>query len=219
MNTAFSSDESSSTRHATVEELVERARSLAQSGERRILGITGAPAAGKSTLCERLVEALGDSAALVGMDGFHLANQELARLGRSGRKGAPDTFDVGGYVALLDRLRGQRQGVVYAPVFDRSLEESIGSAIPVHAETPLIITEGNYLLYRQDGWSEARSRLDEAWYLDLADETRMQRLHRRRESYGHTPEAAAAWIQSVDVVNAGYVETTKVYADLVVTLR
>ena len=88
-----------------MDELVERARRLATAGRRRVLGITGTPGAGKSTLCEALLDALGQDAVLVGMDGFHLANSELARLGRADRKGAPDTFDVDGYVALLNRLR------------------------------------------------------------------------------------------------------------------
>lgn len=204
---------------ASIDELVDRARALILPGERRILGITGAPGAGKSTLCASLVAALGDAAVLVPMDGFHLANQELDRLGRADRKGAPDTFDAGGYLSLLHRLRDRKESVVYAPVFDRSLEESIGSATPVPAETPLIITEGNYLLCEEHGWDAVRESLDETWYLDVSDETRMERLHRWRESYGHAPEDAAAWIQSVDAVNADYVESSKHRADLVVALR
>ncbi|MFB9994724.1 transposase [Deinococcus oregonensis] len=86
------------------------------------------------------------TAAVVPMDGFHLANQELGRLGRRNRKGAPDTFDPEGYAALLERLRQPAGQTIYAPVFDWALEEPIGSALPVFAETPLIITEGNSLL-------------------------------------------------------------------------
>lgn len=204
---------------ATLDGLVERARTLARTGERRILGITGSPGAGKSTLCAALEEQLGSEATLVGMDGFHLANTELRRLGRADRKGAPDTFDTGGYLALLDRLRRPNDGVVYAPLFDRSLEESIGSAIPIFPDTPLVITEGNYLLYQRDGWADVRARLDEAWYLEIPHETRMERLLRRRQSYGHDADAATAWIESVDVVNAGYVETSRSYADLIVALN
>ncbi|MCT6985839.1 nucleoside/nucleotide kinase family protein, partial [Salmonella enterica subsp. enterica serovar Senftenberg] len=87
--------------------------------------------AGKSTVCAQLQDALGAQAVIVGMDGFHLANAELRRLGRRDRKGAPDTFDVDGYIALLARLRDQSGTPIYAPVFDRDLEESIGSALCV----------------------------------------------------------------------------------------
>ncbi|NEE25652.1 nucleoside/nucleotide kinase family protein, partial [Streptomyces sp. SID7982] len=67
--------------------LNDRARALADTGQRRILGIAGPPGAGKSTLADRLVAALDGRAALVPMDGFHLAAAELDRLGRADRKG------------------------------------------------------------------------------------------------------------------------------------
>ena len=104
------------------------------------------------------------------MDGFHLANDELVRLGRLDRKGAPDTFDAGGFVHLLRRLHDDDEAVVYAPRFDRSLEESIGSAVPVPAAVPLLIVEGNYLLYDEPGWNDVAGLLDECWYLDPGEE-------------------------------------------------
>jgi pantothenate kinase len=203
----------------SVERLVERARVLVRSGERRILGIAGAPGAGKSTLCAAMVERLGDEVALVGMDGFHLADEELVRLGRRDRKGAPDTFDVGGYVALLDRLRRETRSTVYAPLFDRAREASIGSAVPVPERARLIITEGNYLLLRQHGWGAVSGTLDESWYLDIPDEIRAARLVRRRQGYGESLDDASAWVQGVDEVNARIVDSTKSRADLIVTLR
>ncbi|MFT4164034.1 MAG: nucleoside/nucleotide kinase family protein [Microlunatus sp.] len=199
-------------------ELLDRAQALANAGERRILGITGAPGAGKSTLCAALIEALGSQAVLVGMDGFHLANAELLRLGRRQRKGAPDTFDVDGYAALLARLRTQDTEVIYAPVFDRGLEESIGSAIPVRREVPLVITEGNYLLHDRAGWKGVRELLDEIWFLDLQQEVRVARLVARRLSYGHTVEEAEAWALGSDQTNAVLVDATRDRADLIVQL-
>jgi len=201
-----------------VAQLVDRAAALARSGPRRLLGITGAPGAGKSTLCDALLAALGDQAALVGMDGFHYANRELERLRRDDRKGAPDTFDVDGYVALLTRLRTPPPVPVYGPVFDRALEEPIGSAVPVLPGTPLVLTEGNYLLLDDSGWSDVRGCLDEVWYLDVPPEVREQRLLRRRLSYGHEPHAAADWVRTVDGANGLTVETSRSRADLVVHL-
>ena len=166
------------------DELVDRARGLVRPGGRTLLGITGAPGAGKSTVAAALLDALGEQAVLVGMDGFHLANSELVRLGRRDRKGAPDTFDVDGYVALLRRLRARTDPVVYAPVFDRALEASIGSAVPVPASTPLVLTEGNYLLLDDAGWAQARGCMDEVWFLDVPPTLRHNRLLARRRSYG-----------------------------------
>ena len=203
----------------TMERLVERARALASSGERRILGIAGTPGAGKSTLTEAIAAVLGDTAVVVGMDAFHLANRELVRLGRRERKGAPDTFDVDGYVTLLGRLRAQRHGTIYAPVFDRSLEESIGSAVAVPAVVPLVVTEGNYLLLHEHGWGAVRAHLDETWFVDVDPDERRRRLLARRISYGHEPKAAARWVQDVDEANARTVEATRASADLAVHLR
>ena len=124
---------------ASLDELVERARRLTTAGRRPVLGLPVRRGPAKSTLCEALLDARGQDAVLVGMDGFHLANSELARLGRADRKGAPDTFDVDGYVALLNRLRRPGDAPIYAPVFDRGIEESIGSAVSVPADVPLVI--------------------------------------------------------------------------------
>jgi pantothenate kinase len=201
---------------ATLAELVVRARAMIIDGERRILGIAGAPGAGKSTLCAALLEALGGDAALVGMDGFHLANAELERLGRRGRKGAPDTFDVDGYAALLARLRLVKDRTVYAPTFDRQLEESIGSAISVPAGTPLILTEGNYLLLEDGIWDQVRSQLDAVWFLDLPEDVRLARLVARHVAFGKAPAEAQRWVGAVDGPNAATINLTRPRADLIV---
>lgn len=203
----------------SVSDLVVRARTLIRSGERRLLGITGAPGAGKSTLCAQLIETLGKDAVLVEMDGFHLANAELDRLGLRQRKGAPETFDVDGYTALLGRLRSQHAEVIYAPRFDRGLEESIGSAVPVSRAVPLVITEGNYLLLDRGRWAAVRELLDESWFLDVSADERAQRLMARRLSFGEPAARAEAWVRDVDQVNAAVVVATRDRADLITRLR
>jgi pantothenate kinase len=202
----------------TLQQLVDRAAALARTGTRRLLGITGAPGAGKSTVCAALMTSLGEQVALIGMDGFHYANVELQRLERGDRKGAPDTFDVDGYVALLTRLVTPSEGPVYGPVFDRALEEPIGSAVPVFPATPLVLTEGNYLLLEDHGWAAVRGCLHEVWYLDVPPEVREQRLLRRRLLYGHEPQAAEDWVRTVDARNGQTVETSRSRADLIVHL-
>ncbi|SDN22756.1 nucleoside/nucleotide kinase family protein [Allokutzneria albata] len=196
-------------------DLLERASALVVPGGRRLLGITGAPGAGKSTLAERLAAELGERAVLVGMDGFHLAQRELERLGRAERKGAPDTFDAHGYLDLLVRLRRAEPGVtVYAPEFRREIEEPVACAVPVPAEVPLVITEGNYLLLADDPWHRLREVLDEVWFLAPDEDLRISRLVARHERYGRTHEEAENRALGSDQSNAVRVAETMSRADL-----
>jgi pantothenate kinase len=199
-------------------DLIERARALAGAGGRRLLGITGAPGAGKSTIAARVVEALGDAAVLVPMDGFHLANAELERLGRRDRKGAIDTFDAAGYVAMLQRLRSPGGETVYAPEFRREIEEPIACAIPVAPDVPLVVTEGNYLLVPQGPWAAVRGLLDEAWFVAPDEATRVDWLIARHIAFGKPPEVARAWSLSTDQRNAELVAATRERADVIVRL-
>jgi pantothenate kinase len=197
--------------------LAARARALAEPGRRRILGLAGPPGAGKSTLAARLADRLDGLAVLVPMDGFHLAQAELERLGRAGRKGAPDTFDAAGYTALLARLRTPEPGVtVYAPAFDRSLEEPVAGSLPVAPEVPLVITEGNYLLHDEGPWARVLPLLDEAWYLDLDDGRRVERLVERHVRFGKDRARAERWVRTPDEANARLVARGRHRAHLVV---
>lgn len=194
--------------------LLQQANQLIASGERHILGLIGAPGAGKSTVAAKLIAALGDAAVLVPMDGFHLANVELARLGRAARKGAPDTFDVAGYVHLLQRIRLQSaEEVIYAPEFRREIEEPIANAIAVQPQTPLVITEGNYLLLPQLGWEAVRPCLSQTYYVDVPDEVRRERLLLRHQQFGRTPAAALAWVMQTDEPNAQRIAAHRHLAD------
>lgn len=194
-----------------------RAQALLASGQRKILGIAAAPGAGKSTLAESLQRTLGPQVQVVPMDGFHMANSELHRLGRRNRKGAPDTFDAAGYVHLLRRMRTQRPGqTIYAPEFRRDLDEGIAGAIAIEATTPLIITEGNYLLLEDGAWSEVRELLDESWFLNISREIRNQRLLERHMRFGRSREAAIQWIAQTDEPNAERIERSRPHADWVI---
>lgn len=185
------------------------------SGQRKLLGLVGAPGAGKSTLAAALLRAVGaERAQVVPMDGFHLANVELQRLGRADRKGAPDTFDSAGYVALLQRLRAQRPDgdIVYAPEFRREIEEPVAGAIAVLPSTQLVITEGNYLLHDVGPWAGAAAMLDEVWYVDIDDALREERLVQRHQQFGRSVEEARAWVASTDAPNARLISATRVRA-------
>jgi pantothenate kinase len=194
---------------------VARLQALMAGGQRKLLGLVGAPGAGKSTLAAALLQSVGaDRAQVVPMDGFHLANVELQRLGRSGRKGAPDTFDSAGYVALLQRLREQRPDgdIVYAPEFRREIEEPIAGAIAVLPTTQLVISEGNYLLHDVGPWAGAAAMFDEVWYVDIDDAVREERLVRRHQQFGRSAEEARAWVASTDAPNARLIAATRARA-------
>ena len=204
--------------------LVARVESLKPATAARVVvGITGMPGAGKSTLAEELVSALAggecrDSrVAYVPMDGFHLADVELRRLGLENRKGAPETFDVGGYAALLARIAAGE--TVWAPGFERTLEQPIAQSLPVTERTEIVITEGNYLLLPDPAWRRVRQHLTEAWYIEINDETRLRRLTWRHVEFGKTPRAAREWVQRSDEANAELIAPTASAADLVVTLN
>jgi pantothenate kinase len=199
-------------------QLLERARALAGRPGRALLGITGPPAAGKSTLAERLRAELGAAAAYVPLDGFHLAHQLLVENGLAERKGAPDTFDAAGYVALLRRLRDPAEGVVYAPRFDRDIEDSIANAIPVPPDVPLVITEGNYLLLRSGPWAQVAGLLDEVWYIELAEDTRLRRLIGRHMEFGRDSAEARDRATGSDQRNAVLIEAGRDYASMVVSV-
>jgi pantothenate kinase len=189
---------------------------LADRPGRLIVGLTGPPAAGKSTLATALAAALSDdgtAAVAVPMDGFHLANAELNRLGLADRKGAPETFDATGFVNLLRRLRSGEPAAVYAPTFSRQINESIGSAIPVAPDVRVVVTEGNYLLLDTPPWDQVRPLLDLALYLDAPHTTRHSALVRRQLSRGLTKAAAQAWAGGSDAANAKLIESTRDRAD------
>jgi pantothenate kinase len=164
----------------------------------------------------RLVDALGGAAVLVGMDGYHLAQSELQRLGLAERKGAPDTFDATGYVALLRRLRTPDAGTVYAPEFRRAIEEPIAGAVAVQPGVPLVLTEGNYLLLDTAPWSAVRGLLDEVWFLAPDEPTRRRWLIARHRGCGRTEEEAAERATGSDEHNARLIAPTAARADLIV---
>jgi pantothenate kinase len=193
-----------------------RASKLLATGERRILGIVGPPGAGKSTLAAALLAAFGTAVQVVPMDGFHLANSELNRLGRRSRKGAPDTFDAAGYVNLLERIKRQRLGeeLIYAPEYRRELEEGVAGAIAVPGSTPLIVTEGNYLLLDDTPWNRVREVVDEVWYVVVPDQLRRARLVARHMQFGRSEQQALEWIATTDEPNALRIAQTRELADL-----
>jgi pantothenate kinase len=198
------------------DELAGMARRLIAQRGRSIIGISGPPGSGKSTIAASLCAEIGPDAVLVPADGFHLSDQLLAERGWRDRKGAPETFDVDGFLSLLQRIRAAEAEVVYAPRFDRSLEAAIVGCIAVARQTPLVIVEGNYLLADIGPWAATRQYLDARWYIDVDDDVRRQRLIRRHERHGRTLEEATRWALGNDETNAQLIERTSAGANLVI---
>ncbi len=190
------------------------------SQPRTVLGIVGPPGVGKSTIAQRCADActeLGNPAIVVPMDGFHLSNSELRRLDRAQRKGAPDTFDVAGYLALLQRIRTCTDDPIWGPVFHREIEESIAAELCIEAHHRVVITEGNYLLHDESGWEYVGGAIDQTWFLQPSDQsTRRAQLIDRHVANGRSLSAATAWVDNVDEPNAQLIDRGRSRADMIV---
>lgn len=206
-------------------DLTARAIALMRNDSRVLLGITGSPGSGKTTRARQLVADINTSvgsgenepvAASLPMDGFHLANSTLQRLGRSDRKGAIDTFDGWGFVALLRRLLTEADHTVYAPSFDRQVDEGIAGEIAIPPSVRIVIVEGNYLLNDQEPWADIRGLVAEVWFCDTPEEERLRRLVDRHTRHGRSLEAADAWARTVDGSSAALIEPTRARADLII---
>ena len=204
-----------------INEALARVKELLNKSQKRIvIGIVGKPGAGKSTLTAHLINNLPkDSAALIPMDGYHLSNKQLSKLGLSDRKGAFNTFDSDGFVKLLKRVNEESSKDIYFPVFYREIEESYAADGFVPANTKLVITEGNYLLLDKGGWEVVRQELDEVWYIEVDDNLRLDRLTKRHQSHGRNHDEAFAWATGSDERNAELVAKTRDKADVIVEIN
>jgi len=201
--------------------LARDAIALASDSARAVLGIAGSPGAGKSTLVEELLDRIraikgDDWVAHIPMDGFHLADAQLDRIGARARKGAPDTFDVDGYAHLLERVRREIDAPVYVPGFDRTLEQPLAAALVVLPLARLVVTEGNYLLLDDPQWVRARRAMDAVWFVASEEATRVERLVARHIEFGKSPQQARAWVATTDQPNSELVAGTAGRADRVI---
>jgi len=195
-------------------ELAAVIRQKATGQGRFLTALAGPPGAGKSTLAAALVDALGQGAKAVPMDGFHYDDRVLIARGARDRKGAPDTFDAQGFFHLLRRLRVEDE--VAIPLFDRDLEISRAGADIVTPEDRLLVVEGNYLLLNEAPWPQAAPLFDLTVWIDVPEAELDRRLLARWAHYGKTPAQARAWIDGNDMPNIRRVTRNSRAADVVV---
>lgn len=211
-------------------------RALPARPPRTVIGIAGAPGSGKSTIATAVVRALGPAAIVLPMDGFHLTPERLVELGRRDRMGAPDTFDVDGFLRVLSALRRapgapgtagaagapdflENSGSdVYAPGFNRVIERPVADAIRVTPEFSIVVVEGNYLLHDRDGWEQVAPLLDACYFVSVDSRVRLQRLIDRHVAFGKPPVEAVAWAEGPDEANARLIEAGARRADALIAL-
>ena len=197
----------------TPADLADLIRQKAKGQGRFLVALAGPPAAGKSTLAAKLVTALGQGAKAVPMDGFHYDDAVLIARGARGRKGAPDTFDVQGFLHLLRRLRHEAE--VAIPLFDRALEISRAGADVIGPDDQILVVEGNYLLFQQSPWPEAAALFDLTVWIDVPLPELERRLLDRWAGYGKSETEARAWIAGNDLPNIRAVIAGSAPADVV----
>lgn len=185
--------------------LVQAAGALVDGDGRKFIGIAGAPGSGKSTTVERLLDALeldhSGQVAILPMDGFHYDDAVLHQMGRRPWKGAPDTFDVGGLVSVLNRLKNPAETRVAVPVFDRDLEISRGSARIIPDDVKLILVEGNYILLDRAPWDALADMFDLTVMIDVPEDELRRRLRERWEHFGLTEDQIAHKLDGNDLPN------------------
>lgn len=189
-------------------------RTLASNVPRVIFGVIGKPGAGKSTVSQKVKERFPeDDVAIISMDGYHLSNEVLDVQAKRDRKGAPDTFDVDGFVTLLAKVKSFTNEKITFPIFHREIEASVADEGVIFSTAKLIIVEGNYLLSIENGWGEVRQYLDKSWVIKLPDEVRMARLIRRHAESGKSHLDAESWARGSDENNAQFIAGTEHLAD------
>ena len=176
---------------------------------RTLIGIVGKPGAGKSTVVGEIQKRFdSNTVSIIPMDGFHLSNEELIKLGRRDRKGAPDTFDVKAFTSLIKRVKISGNVNHEFPIFHREIEASIENEGTVPKESRVVVIEGNYLFSSDHNWDGIFPMLDHTWFIEIDDEVRIERLIARHIRYGKTPEEAEAWSRGSDETNARFIGLT-----------
>jgi len=200
----------------TANQLIDTISRMATTSNLKVVGVCGPPAAGKTTIATVLAQTLnhiGIQTVPVSADGWHLSGAQLAAQQLTDKKGAPDTFDVDGLAATLQRLRAStRHHNIYLPNYDRVIHEPIAARTVAPPETQIVVLEGNYLLCDRDGWGTIGAMLDCCLYVDTPAKLRHERLTNRHHAGGKTLRETNDWIRRIDTPNTTLVEQSRSHA-------
>jgi len=178
---------------AEIPAMVDRKRMVCVS-------IAGPPGSGKSTIAAQLCARLGPCCCVIPMDGFHLDNATLEARGLRSVKGAPETFDLAGFAKLIEELK---HGVKrHFPTFDRDSDSVVDQGGLVPDEVSVLLFEGNYLLFDEEGWADLADSWDASIWLDVPEDVLEDRLTQRWLDHGLPRDEALARAQRNDLVNA-----------------
>lgn len=204
-------------------------------GTRRVVGLAGGVASGKTTLAEGIAARLGDTA-IVTTDAFLLPNAELDRRGLAMRKGFPESYDWGRFAATVDALRDGARSVAVPSYSHVRYDIEPGVEVEVPTATTVIV-EGVNALQPPPGEQRPLS-YDLAVYLETAEADQRRWLTERLvasiraaavrpESFYH---AMADWPQEEieafadqvwEAINGPnlhrHIRPSRAFADLVVT--
>jgi hypothetical protein len=189
---------------STIPQMIESA--YAKCGKSvLVVGISGAPATGKSTFSELLVSELallGLKAQLCPMDGFHYPNAVLEQKGLMSVKGSIETFDVSSLIGLLSKALTPSTEAFFWPRYCRELHDPVAKGFLIEPNTQIILLEGNYI-YSDDGdWSSVSNLINLKIFLTASDVVLRERLIARHLAGGKSQQEAHDKTERVDLVNA-----------------
>jgi pantothenate kinase len=205
-----------------VGDIKDLARKLAGTKRGRVMiGIAGGPGAGKSRLAAAVCDACwpGLKAQVIPMDGFHMEQKKLQKLGLAGDKGAPHTFEAEKFIEFVARLRTAKRAMP-GPAYSREIEDVIPDAYVVSGKDRLLIVEGNYLLLNKEPWRVLRDLFDLTIFVSLNRRVARERLMKRHAEHGLFSEAhIRRHVEEVDMENFDLVAKSAPRADIILDIN
>lgn len=178
-----------------------------------IIGVAGGTSSGKTTIAERLVEAMGaDDLALVKLDSYYISRTEQPMEERvAANYDHPSAFDWDLMNEHLGELVQWRPAPV--PTYDYTIHDRTDIVDTVQPAR-IIVVEGILVLWN----SELRDRFDLKIFVDTPADLRfIRRLERDVVERGRTQESIIAqYLATVRPSHEDFIEPSRAHADVVI---